>query len=46
MNVGGRRDKGWKVLKKVVGEVEGSLYKCVQTGNTVMNVIWKGLRVI
>lgn len=34
------------MLKKVVGEVEGSLYECVQSGSTVMDVIWKGLRVI
>lgn len=27
--VGGWRDRGWKVFKKLVGELEGSLYECV-----------------
>lgn len=40
------RDKGRKELKEVVGEVEGSLYECMHTGRAVMDVIWKGLRVI
>lgn len=35
------KDKGWK---EVVGEVEGSLYE--HTRRAVMDVIWKGLRVI
>lgn len=38
------RDKDWKGLKEVVGEVEGSLYECLHTGRAVMEVIWKGLR--
>lgn len=41
-----RRDKGLEGPKDDVGEVEGRLYACVHTGRAVMDVIWKGLRVI